>query len=369
MSSLENLRLKGVTGRLLFSQLFSLLYRSPALRTLTLHLTLPTIDLLATPSPVSSLPRLFPNGPLRGTRFKLLQLVYLSLNPAPPSNLALLFLLLDLPALEFLDLHIHTELPIEHSSTTVLPSAPSPSAQTVRLPSLRSLHVTDCITPVSASASASSASSSFTPTVPQTFPQLQHLAFPALADLRIAHAFVCDSSRAQDAETPQPPPPLRPLDALFHAPDSDFAHLMRLARAHCALSLGVLCHALQTRLPALVCALASGECDGEHESARGDVGLWVERGVREMTVVRCADVQAEGVCGGSSRVRLRASDFDTNMNDTSARGWASRGPSDAAPASALSPGATSCFSRALETVKFGWRRVFVKVGNEAGARG
>ena len=108
MPSLDNLQLKGLTGRLLFSQLSSLLYTSPALRTLTLHLTLPTIHRLA-PSP--SLPRLFPNAPLRGTRLKLRQLVYLSLNPAPPLNLALLFLLLDLPTLSGLDLHIHADPP------------------------------------------------------------------------------------------------------------------------------------------------------------------------------------------------------------------------------------------------------------------
>ncbi|KAM5542303.1 hypothetical protein V8D89_004176 [Ganoderma adspersum] len=284
MPSLQNLRLEGLIGRVLFSQLFSLLYRSPALRTLILHLTLPTIDLLAL-SPVSSLPRLFPNGPLRGTRFKLRQLVYLSLNPAPPLNLRLLFLLLDLPALERLDLHIHTDPRIAHwpcvapdgRTITILPSPPSPNAQIVRLPSLHSLHVTYCIIPSSASAPSSESTPATNAAPTATFPQLRRIVFPAFADLQIAHAFLRDPARAQDSATPPPPHHLHPFDALVHAPD--FTHLVRLALARCALPLRALCDALRTRLPALealvlnacpgagalVCALAPGECGGEHE--------------------------------------------------------------------------------------------------------
>ena len=116
MPSLLHLKLKDLAHTLYLSELLPLLSGTPALRVLTLHHALPTIDPHRVLNLGCSSPRWLPIGPLRVPSIRsrmravtLPALVSLSLHPAPASGLWILFLFLELPALETLDLHVYTE--------------------------------------------------------------------------------------------------------------------------------------------------------------------------------------------------------------------------------------------------------------------
>ena len=261
MPSLLKLKLDGLGHNLYFSQLLSLLSGTPALRMLMLQHALPTLDPHRVVNVSRSPPRWIPTGPLNvsGTiGVKLHNLVSLSLNPAPASGLWMLLLFVQLPALETLDLHIYTDphsaffqgvtpdgrpfLLRPHPSASENSNA-TPDAWTVRLPALRTLRITYCISPSPAP----------TPNIdfiapppvqpPPPLPQLRRIVFPALASLSIAHALAYDPRVSAPETTPWPPlQPLPAFDALFHTPD--FTRLARLSLAGCALPLDELSDAL-----------------------------------------------------------------------------------------------------------------------------
>ncbi|PIL30000.1 hypothetical protein GSI_07911 [Ganoderma sinense ZZ0214-1] len=364
MPSLLTLKLDGLARKLLFSRLLYHLSGAPALRTLILHDTLPTVDPHRLATMGVSPPTLFPNGTIRvseGTRkVKLPALHSLSLRPAPPWALWLLFHYLELPALTKLDLHIYTDRHSQHwpwispdgrpVEVTLPPSDDvlGPDHWAIPLPALRTLHITYYVSPPSPP-STSPQGPDAPPPATATLPQLRRLAFPGLTELQIAlasdprvPATSTSSSTPPRAGPPISPsvlPPLPAFDALLHAPD--FRHLVRLALVGCVLPLTPLSDALRGRMPALevlalracrgagplVCALAPGECrgpggcerstgdkdgDGDGDGGAGGdgetggAGSWIGMNVSVVIVSKCADVRA-GCLRRVIEARVRAS--------------------------------------------------------------
>ncbi|PIL29989.1 hypothetical protein GSI_07900 [Ganoderma sinense ZZ0214-1] len=359
MPSLLTLKFDGLARNLLFSRLFYHLFRTPALRTLIIHDTLPTVDPHRLTTMGVSPPSLFPNGTIHveGTRkVKLPALDSLSLRPAPSWALWLLFHYLELPTLVKLDLQVYTDrrsLPwlwISPDGRPVeVPVPPSgagtdilgPDHWAIPLPALRTLHITYCTgisPPAPQAASAAPATA--------TLPQLRRLVFPGLTELQIIHTpRVLATQVGPQASESASLPPLPAFDALFHAPD--FRHLVRLALIGCVLPLATLCDALRARMPALevlalsactgagalVCALAPGECggpggcerstgdkdgdgdgdsdgdgdgDGDRDGERETGGAWIGMNVSAVIVSKCADVRA-GCLRRVIEARVRAS--------------------------------------------------------------
>ncbi|KAM5542290.1 hypothetical protein V8D89_004163 [Ganoderma adspersum] len=299
MPSLLNLKLDGLEHNLYFSQLLSLLSRTPALH--VLMLPLPTLDLHCVVNVDRSPPRWLPTGPLNvsgtiGPRVKLHNLVSLSLHLVPVSGLWMLLLFVELPVLETLNLHVYTD---PHNA--YFQGSPSLDAWTVCLPVLCTLHITHCILPAPNCDPATSASH-YTMHA-HMHPQLCRIIFSTLTDLEITHTLACDP---HILDTPRPPlQPLPPLDVLFHA--LDFTRLTRFALAGCELPPGMLCDVLQTRMPALealtlkaltlgpacqgkgafVCALTPGECGAGCAWAPGGDA---PKRIMEIQVLECAGV-------------------------------------------------------------------------------